>query len=881
MKVLSRLVVLIAAILLSLSPIIATANGDLGWMTDDISLTDGNNSEYQRKCSEERFTLVSWSEAYGVQYLESRGCVAHGSIVDTVTGSSLQSSGRTYQTYAVRPAGEQYFYLLHLDYIQLNLVGNTDIAYQVKSNPQGSYSVKLYKNLSDALVISKKVEGQAIEYSVDLQKNYISHDINSAPIAAHTADGLYVTGTERNMLWKLNTSTGFLRRINLSNPLNKPIDRVGAISSEGRYVFIPSLEAIVDTDGSCIQPEYEWAGAETCPHRDVRSIIEPMAGSGYRSGEAGFVQNGYALELYTIPGNYTYLPITITLSLPAASAPSGSMKYMALGDSYTSGEGDLAKQSDGSSFYLPGTDQDGQCHLGSRSYPFLLRNSWSVSTDLMKSVACSGALVTKDYYADPLIYKGQHNELYDKSDNEAGAVKQEAITGFAPGVIPQLEFVKKYKPSAVTVTGGGNDVGFANIIKYCASDIVESGVFDYSCEYIEGGALYEVLNDAIDSQYASMKKMIQEIQAASPRTKIYYIGYPSFIADSAGSCALNNGALNDKERDMMNKAVTRLNDVIKAVAAATQIRYIDIESSLSGGRLCEGSDYITGIWDVGILANNYTQAFHPNADGHQKMANSILESIPNLESTYTPEPPVVRVVKPTKVTHSERMLHTDMLPTGNVLRVNLQPNSLLGSSEVVLTGFSTPAPLGIYSSRQDGSLAVETTLPPQMEPGFHVLLLEGKAPSGEAIRLYQQFTVTSSDLYDIDGDGIKNDDDVCSFMKTWFNSVGKDVCVLAISTDTVDSGGEVSRPPVILDQAHQAASPVVMHASDQGSLLFNEVNTDYSDKYAGLVPQEALSTPSLESRAPQYSNWANVLWISAIVGGTLCGMLGLVYLRKK
>src|SRR5690606_18148670 len=76
------------------------------------------------------------------------------------------------------------------------------------------------------------------------------------------------------------------------------------------------------------------------------------------------------------------------------------LDYLALGDSYSSGEGDIERRSNGSTYYLEGTDVTGdyekgipeeKCHVSNRSYPFVLQQSGAVEGDRIQSVACSGA----------------------------------------------------------------------------------------------------------------------------------------------------------------------------------------------------------------------------------------------------------------------------------------------------------------------------------------------------------------------------------------------------------------------------------------------------------------------------------------------------------
>ncbi|AHB42226.1 hypothetical protein RAAC3_TM7C00001G0369 [Candidatus Saccharibacteria bacterium RAAC3_TM7_1] len=152
------------------------------------------------------------------------------------------------------------------------------------------------------------------------------------------------------------------------------------------------------------------------------------------------------------------------------------LDYLALGDSYASGEGDIETKSDGSTYYSGGTEKKGQCHVSNRSYPFLLRDDKDISPTRMHSVACSGAEVLPDYVSVAETYLGQGKRLASLSPSDRKTVKDGALGSFAPGNLPQLEFVKKYRPKVITLMGGGNDVGFARILQYCATPSWE-GIF--------------------------------------------------------------------------------------------------------------------------------------------------------------------------------------------------------------------------------------------------------------------------------------------------------------------------------------------------------------------------------------------------------------------
>jgi hypothetical protein len=60
-------------------------------------------------------------------------------------------------------------------------------------------------------------------------------------------------------------------------------------------------------------------------------------------------------------------------------------------------------------------------------------------------------------------------------------------------------------------------------------------------------------------------------------------------------CSFNSGLLDRDELNLLNSAVSEMNLTLKQAALNTGVRFIDIEKALEGGRLCEGSEYVTGV----------------------------------------------------------------------------------------------------------------------------------------------------------------------------------------------------------------------------------------------------------------------------------------------
>ncbi|NCU38716.1 SGNH/GDSL hydrolase family protein [Candidatus Saccharibacteria bacterium] len=547
------------------------------------------------------------------------------------------------------------------------------------------------------------------------------------------------------------------------------------------------------------------------------------------------------------------------------------LDYLALGDSYSSGEGDVEEKSDGSSYYTPVTDTEGGCHMSTRSYPFLLRDAWGINDEKMESVACSGAKISPDYNSLLSSYKGQGGRLNDVDDDRRAELQERALDVFIPGYTTQLEFVKKYQPKTITLTGAGNDVGFVDILKYCAADVLES-TQGYSCEYVEGGLLNGILWDSIHSIKSRVVELVQQIQTLSPNSEVNIIGYPSFIAGSESVCALNNGTINGPERDMMNDAVSELNRVLKAVADETEVTYIDIENSLVGGRLCEGSEYVTGLWFERYYNEvERSNAFHPNAEGHKMMAANVISAL----SGHVDQP-VVDQESDDNTAVQQYAYWDDLISEGSVLSmdsnvsIESSTQTFQDGSTITVAIFSERTDLGIFTATEQGSLSATVDLN-SIEPGRHVLVAEGVSPSGDTVVLYQFITIVV-DVDDFDGDGILNDFDDCMFIDAWYDEkTGINVCVKTNTSDSLLADSEVGLATVRLEQllpaidvvtewqgqtlAPQGGATNVLASSDKGVL---EVLGDSSPKH-----NESTRAVSINSSSP----WS---WYVVPILGMIC-----------
>lgn len=222
--------------------------------------------------------------------------------------------------------------------------------------------------------------------------------------------------------------------------------------------------------------------------------------------------------------------------------------YVALGDSYAAGVG--------GGNYIP--DSTG-CYRTLKGYPGLIATEKGYALDLQ---ACSGAK----------IVDVQNSQL---TKNLANA-------------------------DYVTVTVGGNDVGFSSVLSTCIGSS-------------ESACLTAVQNAVSMAQTilpAQLTQLFETIQAAAPDATIVATGYPRLLSATKADCSLIT-TVASKERDALNAGAVTLSGVIETAAVAAGIDYADVLPDFLGHGVCDSSAW---IYNASLLSTY--QSYHPTATGY-------------------------------------------------------------------------------------------------------------------------------------------------------------------------------------------------------------------------------------------------------------------------
>jgi len=271
-------------------------------------------------------------------------------------------------------------------------------------------------------------------------------------------------------------------------------------------------------------------------------------------------------------------------------------KYVAMGDSFSSGEGVES--------FEPGTDVGGssenRCHRSFKAYSHLLKDELELGS--MDFVACSGATTSDLIFGSSADGSwGEGSQLNALSDDT----------------------------EVVTLTIGGNDVGFSEFAKKCVSPLNWPG--EEVCD--EFTDAYDDITDAILNDLPSSLESVYElILDSAPNAEIYVGGYPIVAPWMASNEPFDQdcGGLYDEaptntwgDARAAYDVVTSLNAIIETAVldvmvaeSTTRLHFVDVESgAFSGHDICESDSYFNGIDFF-----NPEYSVHPNIDGQAAYA---------------------------------------------------------------------------------------------------------------------------------------------------------------------------------------------------------------------------------------------------------------------
>lgn len=234
---------------------------------------------------------------------------------------------------------------------------------------------------------------------------------------------------------------------------------------------------------------------------------------------------------------------------PPPPPPTTAGVLVALGDSFSAGTGTYDRD-------------DLACYRSSYAYPVLLAARLGYTLSFQ---ACEGATTS------------------EVTANQLGALSTTT--------------------KMVTMTVGGNDVGFADVLSECA---LPSWLSDCSGAITDGRAKLSALDGSLTALYSSIK-------SGAPNAAIAIGGYPHLF-NEVSDCSLVT-YFDRTEMVKLNDATDELDALISTRVGTEGLRFVDPRPAFDGHAVCDSSPYINGY------SSPIEESYHPNRAGHVAYAD--------------------------------------------------------------------------------------------------------------------------------------------------------------------------------------------------------------------------------------------------------------------
>jgi len=253
----------------------------------------------------------------------------------------------------------------------------------------------------------------------------------------------------------------------------------------------------------------------------------------------------------------------LTVLVPAILAPAqasaqSAVHYVALGDSYSSGLG--------AGSYI---SSSGSCDQSSKAYP----------------------------------------ALWDAANQPASYVSETCAGATTATVLSSQLSALSAATTLVSITIGGNDVGFSSVMETCV--LLPTSSCLSAVQHAESLTATQLPGE-LDS-------VLNAIRADAPNARVVVLDYPELYDLSRSSSCIG---LSTIDRTNLNQGADQLDSQIQAAAVRHGDVFADVRNAFSGHEICDSSSW---LHSVNIL--DVSESYHPTASGQSGAYYPVFSSL--------------------------------------------------------------------------------------------------------------------------------------------------------------------------------------------------------------------------------------------------------------
>jgi lysophospholipase L1-like esterase len=271
------------------------------------------------------------------------------------------------------------------------------------------------------------------------------------------------------------------------------------------------------------------------------------------------------------------LAIAALVVLAVAATAARAANYVSLGDSYTAGP------------LIPNPVLPLGCLKSDHNYPHLAAPSIGLT---LRDPSCSGAKT--DHMTQP-------QNVEPDGPNPPQFNSLDAST------------------AVVSLTIGGNDIGFSEVAQSC----ITLNPFSSPCKskYDSGGK--DQLAERIEATAPKVAAVLDGIHARSPAAKIYVLNYPAIFPETGSGC-WPQMPISFTDAPYLRATEQHLNSMLATQAAAHGATLVNWYGASIGHDACKSS---STRWVEPLVPGELAAPIHPNKAGMQGGANVLVAAV--------------------------------------------------------------------------------------------------------------------------------------------------------------------------------------------------------------------------------------------------------------
>jgi hypothetical protein len=271
------------------------------------------------------------------------------------------------------------------------------------------------------------------------------------------------------------------------------------------------------------------------------------------------------------------LALAASLFLVLAAGAARAANYVSLGDSYAAGP------------LIPNQSLNPLgCLRSSNNYSHLAAPTIGLP---LEDVSCSGA---------------KTNHMLEQQNVE-------------PGPNPPQFDILSTQTEVVTITIGGNDIGFSEVAQSC----ITINPFSTPCKDKYAGGGKDQLQERINATGPKVDAVLDGIRVFAPFAEIYVVNYPAIFPETGFGC-WPQMPIGFGDVPYLRQTEKSLNAMLAAQAAANGAKLVDWYSASIGHDACKST---STRWVEPLVPGTLAAPIHPNKAGMQGGANALIAAL--------------------------------------------------------------------------------------------------------------------------------------------------------------------------------------------------------------------------------------------------------------